>query len=142
MLRRWKRAERAKVDGSGTKESSQSNCSDGSKVHGDRRLRSIRTLQVLLLKPAILRLFPGLLNERGYTRTVLRVSPTDIQNGFSFVKASLFQDSDREKIDKATTKVKNTVVLKKLQANDNDTGKRTLIIEHQAQIGSLGRLLS
>ena len=105
----------------------------------------IRTLQALLLKETMRILFPGLFDRRGYTGTILRLSPSHIMENTSFVSRNFFQESaSRTTIAEIAVKIEKNIVKKQLKSDkDNDTGDRKLIVEAQCQeqIDSLERLL-
>ena len=145
FLRRWRRIESKRVGDGGSDKLSRTYCSEDNKVHRFRRLKAIRTLQALLLKEIMRILFPGLFDRRGYTGTILRLSPSHIMENTSFVSRNFFQESaSRTTIAEIAVKIEKNIVKKKLKSDeDNDTGDRTLIVEAQCQeqIDSLERLL-
>ena len=104
---------------------------------------------MILKRPIQQRLPDGLFSGRGFTRTLLRLSPKHIATEFSFVKGSFFQTDrgeDRRIVkygedNKIVKRIRSKIVEKTLKSTDDDTGKRTIIIERQEQIDSLKRLL-
>lgn len=106
-----------------------------------RRQRVFKTCLVMILKKPIQKRLPdGFFSGRGFTRTLLRLSPSDILAGFTDIKVSFFGAVYDEDI-RISKHIKNKVVEKKLKSTDDDTGERTIIIESQEQIESLKILL-
>jgi hypothetical protein len=69
----------------------------------------------------------------GYTRCLLRLSPSNVVVQFTFVRDDFFENDSSEVSEKL-----RTTVLKKQKQN---VGERTLLIENDEQIISLKRLL-
>lgn len=142
LLKCYKTAESSTFDGGRDEELSKPYCSgDAGACYTRRRQKIFRTFLIMILKKAIQRRLPdNFFSRRCFTRSVLRVAPTDIVNGFNDVKVSFFE-IDHNEDSNIVKKIKKNVVDKKLQSSDDDTGKRTIIIESQEQIDSLKILI-
>ena len=149
LLKCYKTADTQTLAG-GTDEDAVYCSGEGKDCYRRRRHRIVRTCLVMILKRPIQQRLPdGLFSGRGFTRTLLRLSPKHIATEFSFVKGSFFQTDrgeDRRIVkygedNKIVKRIRSKIVEKTLKSTDDDTGKRTIIIESQEQIDSLKRLL-
>ena len=85
LLKCYTRAESNSVDG-GRDESREDYCSGDARCHRDRMKRMCRIYFCLYLKNAIQRRLPNrFFSERGYTRTLLHLSPWDIAKHCTFL---------------------------------------------------------
>ena len=133
----FQRSQNCKISG-GRDENGVDFFGGSSEKHIKRRKRAIRSYLVVLLKKAMLRMFPRGLFDKcgGYTQSILRLSPTDIVDKFSFVKDSFFGD-DNDVSEDVLNKMKS--FLNKQKQSD---GEITLLIESGDQIKSLKHLLA
>lgn len=77
----------------------------------------------------------------GFTRSILRISPTDILTNFTFVNEEFFTNDGNTVDDKTTIRLQAKVVDKKLRSDDSESGEQMIIIENQDQINCLRSLL-
>ena len=133
----FQRSQNCKISG-GRDESGVDFFGGSSEKHMKRRKKAVRTYLMVLLKKAMLRMFPRGLFDKcgGYTQSILRLSPSDMVDKFSFVKDSFFGD-DNDVSEDVLNKMKS--FLNKQKQSD---GEITLLIENVDQINSLKRLLA
>ena len=112
-------------------------CGDSSRSHRDRRRRAFRLYALNILKRSITRRLPNDFFDDfgGFTRCLLRLSPTNVVLHFLFINDKFFM---MDGIDNSEVEKIKSNVLKKQNPND---GERTLLIENDEQINSLKRLL-
>ena len=141
ILKRWKLVDLSKVDNEGEDKNSSIYFSGNRSLHGSRRLKACRLVLVASLETAIKkRLRNGFFGPRGFIRSILRVSSTDVEKGFTGINRNFFETANVEEIQKVADNIEKKVVKKKLKSSD-DTGKRTIIIESQEHIDCLKELL-
>jgi len=111
-------------------------------TYNSRRRRAARTFLMVALKKVMLRICPnGLFDSSGgYTRSVLRLSPSNMYNKSTFVNHDLVEEEhlgeDSDEVDKIKTDVLN-----KQKPND---GEKILIFDcsNDEQLGSMKFLLT
>jgi len=141
LLKRWKKVDISKVDNDGEDKNSRVYFGGDNSLHGSRRLKACRLVQVASLETAIKKRLPeDFFGPRGFIRSILRVSSTDVERGFTGINRDFFETADAAKVKKVADNIEKKIVSKKLKSSD-DTGKRTIIIESQEHIDCLKELL-
>jgi hypothetical protein len=141
LIRRWEKLDQSKVDNDGEDKNSRVYFSGDTSIHTMRRLKACRLVLVASLETAIKKRLPeNFFGSRGFIRSILRVSSTDVERGFTGINRNFFETADVEEIQKVADNIEKKIVSKKLKSSD-DTGKRTIIIESQEHIDCLKELL-
>lgn len=124
---------------SGLEASGQDYC--GGEDKGDQRRRmSTSFFSAFLYGKIQERLPPGLFAKRGYLRTLLNASPTEIDNGCNGFFTHNFYEGDRHGENSKIVKGLKAILREKPSDVDFDSGSRTIIVESQETIKCLMRL--
>jgi hypothetical protein len=72
---------------------------------------------------------PGLFQQRGYFRSILRISATDLKTETNIFTPEFFEEKCHIEDSKNVKRILKNVVNTKKVNDDADTGKRTLIMK-------------
>lgn len=101
-------------------------------------MRQTRTTRNLLLKKPIAKMLARakILFPLGYTRTILRLSPTEMQTSFTFVTKGFFTKSAAEN-EALVEKVRKDIFSK---VSEDET--RSIVVQKEEELDSLKQLLN